>query len=119
MLGFGASGRADWRKVLIDAIGADEKELQSKLLICLPRAYFEADGSVEGWTKEAIEECRTRLEPVLALTDKEREFLDGVIDRGEIDASLLDVDADVQQRIGRLPMLNWKAGNVKKISAKA
>lgn len=119
MLGIGASGRADWRAVSIDAIGADEKELQAKLIMCLPRAYFDAHGSTKTWTAAAIEECRTHLQPILDLSDKERAFLDGVIDRGEIDTSLLDAGADLQQRIGRMPMLNWKAENVRKTSSKA
>ena len=119
MLGIGASGRADWRTISLDAVGADEKELRAKLLMCLPRTYFDAHGSIEDWTAAAIEECRTHLQPILALSDDERAFLDGVIDKGEINASLLDVDAGLQQRIGRMPMLNWKAENVRKNSGKA
>ncbi|MFN3463290.1 MAG: nucleotidyl transferase AbiEii/AbiGii toxin family protein [Terricaulis sp.] len=119
MLAFGASGRADWRIVTVDAVGADDKELQAKLLMCLPRAYFEAHGSVAAWTQAAIAECRTTLGPLLEFTDEERAFLDGVIDRGVIDATFLNVDAGVQERIGRMPMLNWKAENVRKIVAKS
>lgn len=119
MLGIGAAGRGDWRAMSVDAIGVDQKELQAKLLMCLPRSYFDAHGSVESWTAAAIEECRNELQPMLALSDNERAFLDGVIDKGEIDASLLDADAGLQQRIGRMPMLNWKAENVKKNAGKA
>lgn len=119
MLGIGASGRADWRAISVDTIGADQKELQAKLLMCLPRTYFDAHGSVSDWTTAAIEECRKKLQPILALSDNERAFLDGVVDKGEIDASLLDADAELQQRIGRMPMLNWKAENVRKNAAKA
>lgn len=118
MLGIGAAGRADWRTVSVDAIGADDTELKAKLLMCLPRTYFDAYGSVGEWTKAAIDECRTHLAPILQLSGNERAFLDGVIDRGEIDAVLLEADAELRQRIARMPILNWKAENVRKSNAK-
>lgn len=39
------------------------------------------------------------------LTASEREFLDGVLDRGEINPDLLDVAPEIQARIGSMPML--------------
>jgi hypothetical protein len=36
-----------------------------------------------------------------------------VLDRGEIDASGLAVDPDIQARIAAMPMLQWKAQNVR------
>lgn len=119
MLGIGASGRADWREATVDSIGADVKELRSKLLMCLPKTYFDARGAIDAWIAETTEICRTRLAPILELKADERRFLDGVIDRGEIDAGLIDADADLQARIGRMPMLNWKAENVRKRAAKS
>lgn len=114
MLAIGAAGRNDWRAASVDKIGADPKELRQKLLICLPRAYFEEAGSIETWIDETTALCRAKLAPVLALTSGERAFLDGVIERGVIDASGLDVEPDIQARIARMPMLHWKAENVRK-----
>lgn len=119
MLALGASGRNDWRAASVDKIGADLTELRQKLLICLPRAYFEEAGSIEGWIEETIALCRAELTPILTLTEGERAFLDGVIERGEIDASSLDVEAEIQDRIARMPMLQWKAENVRKKDGKA
>jgi predicted nucleotidyltransferase component of viral defense system len=114
MLAIGAAGRNDWRAASVDKIGADSKELRQKLLICLPRAHFEDAGSIEAWIEETTALCRTKLAPVLALTDGETAFLDGVIERGEIDTSGLEVASDIQARIARMPMLQWKAENVRK-----
>ena len=50
---------------------------------------------------------------MLDYTRNERAFLDGVLDRGEIDASLLDVEREIQARIAAMPMLNWKASHVR------
>lgn len=114
MLGIGASSRGDWRAVSVDAIAADPKELRDKLLMCLPRAYFEAHSSVDAWIAETVALCRAHLAPILELTPNEQAFLDGVIERGEINAARLDVETEIQERIARMPMLNWKAEHVRK-----
>lgn len=51
---------------------------------------------------------------VLPLADHELAFLDRLNGHGEIEASLLTADADLQQRIAVNPGLRWKALNVKK-----
>ena len=114
MIAIGAAGRNDWRAASIDDIGANPKELRQKLLICLPRAKFQKTGSVETWVAETLALCRARVQPRLAFTPNERAFLDGVVERGEIHAALLDVEPDVHDRIARMPMLLWKAENVRK-----
>ena len=114
MLAFGASGRNDWRKASADNIGADPNELRQKLLICLPRTAFAEAGSVDAWIAESIALCRAGLAPLLALTNNEQAFLDGVLDNSDVDASLLDVAPEIQQRIAAMPMLRWKCSHVKK-----
>jgi hypothetical protein len=81
MLALGASGRNDWRKASADSIGADPNELRQKLLICLPRTAFAEAGSVDAWIAESIALCRAGLAPLLALTNNEQDFLDGVLDQ--------------------------------------
>lgn len=114
MLAIGAASRKDWRAASVDRIGADPKELRQKLLICLPRAHFDTAGSIEAWIEETTALCRAKLAPVLALTAGERTFLDGVIERGAIDASGLDVEPEIQARIALMPMLQWKTESVRK-----
>lgn len=113
MLPLGASGRNDWRKASADNIGAEPNELKQKLLICLPRTAFTEAGSVDAWIEESVTLCRAGVAPLLTLTKNEQAFLDGVLDRGAIDAALLDVAPDVQQRIAAMPMLQWKCSHVK------
>ena len=43
----------------------------------------------------------------------ERSFLDGVLDRGEVRADLLDVESELQARIAAMPMLAWKSRHVR------
>jgi predicted nucleotidyltransferase component of viral defense system len=113
MLAYGASGRRDWRLASINDIGGDPKELRQKLAICLPQNAFDAAGGVEAWIEQSVEACRARLAPMFALSPEEAAFLDGVLDRGEIDTSGLAVDPDIQTRIAEMPMLQWKAQNVR------
>jgi hypothetical protein len=113
MLAFGASGRNDWRDASAAAIGADPREVRQKLLMCLPRAAFADDAALGAWVEETIALCRAGAAPLLDYTRNERAFLDGVLDRGEIDASLLDVEREIQARIAAMPMLNWKASHVR------
>ncbi len=113
VLAWGAAGRRDWREARLDDIGGDSKELRQKLAICLPRDFFEAAGGVEAWIAESIALCRAGLAPLFERTAGETAFLDRLLDDGVIDPSGLAVDDRVKARIAALPMLAWKAQNVR------
>ena len=68
--------------------------------------------------KQLVKECCDRLSVVLPFTDSEMEFLNLLLDQGEIVPSLLTSDKDLQERISRQPLLEWKALNVRKHMAK-
>ena len=113
VLAYGASGRRDWRQASVNDIGGDPRELRQKLAICLPRDRFAGEGGVEAWIEESVALCRERLATLFDLTAGEAAFLDGVLDLGEIDTTGLNVSPDVQARIAAMPMLAWKAQNVR------
>ncbi len=113
VLALGASGRRDWRNRSIDAIEGDPCEFRRKLAICLPRDHFGAKGEVDAWIDETVALCRERFAFLFDLTANERAFLDTVLDRGEIDADLLDVGPDIRLRIEAMPMLAWKIRHVR------
>ena len=119
MLAYGASGRRDWRQASINDIGGDPRELRQKLAICLPRDRFAGEGGVEAWISESVALCQERLAPLFDLTAGEAAFLDGILDRGEIDSTGLAVSPDVQERIATMPMLAWKVQNVRTYRAQA
>jgi predicted nucleotidyltransferase component of viral defense system len=114
VLAIGACGRRDWRTISVDVIKGDPRELRQKLAICLPRDRFAGKGEVEAWIEETVALCRDRFAFLFDLTTNEREFLDGVLDRGEIDVNLLDVAPEIRARIGAMPMLAWKRLHVRK-----
>lgn len=113
VLAWGAAGRRDWREAGLDDIGGDPRELRQKLAICLPRDHFEAAGGVAAWIDESVALCRKGLAPLFDRTPGEASFLDQLLDHGDIDTSGLDAAEDLKARIARMPMLAWKAQNVR------
>ena len=114
VLAIGACSRLDWRTISAGAIEGDARELRQKLTICLPRSRFSGMGEIEAWIEETVALCRERLSFLFDLSEKEREFLDGILDRGEVDADLLDVDPEIRSRIAAMPMLAWKTRHVRR-----
>lgn len=112
-LAFGACARRDWRTISIDTIKGDPRELRQKLAICLPLGHFGGKDAIDSWIEETVAFCRERFAFLLDLAEAERGFLDGVLDRGEIDADLLDVSPEIRTRISVMPMLAWKCKNVR------
>ena len=84
-----------------------------KLTMCLHDRYFDAFGGPAAWIENVTAECREKLAPLFRLTAGERAFLDGVLDRGEIDVSALEAPENVRASIEASPALRWKAQNVK------
>jgi hypothetical protein len=60
-----------------------------------------------------MKECRQALSAVLPFNDAERQFLDLLLDKGEIDSTILTADVTLQNRIQQQPLLEWKTLNVR------
>lgn len=114
VLAIGACGRRDWRTMSVDAIKGDPREVRQKLAICLPRDRFAGKEDVNAWIEETVALCRERFAFLFDLSANEREFLDGVLNRGEVDAGLLNVAPEIRARIAAMPMLAWKCQHVRK-----
>ena len=71
-------------------------------------------GEIEAWIEEAVALCRERFAFLSDLSEKEQEFLDCILDRGEVNVELLDVDPEIRNRIATMPMLAWKTRHVRK-----
>lgn len=114
VLAIGACSRFDWRNASVDAIEGNPRDFRQKLLFCLPRGYFTEKKDIELWVEETVALCRERFAFLFDLSANERAFLDGILERGEINAHLLNIDPDIQTRIGAMPMLAWKTLHVRK-----
>lgn len=114
---YGAMSRTDWRTVSPDQVTFDPIGLKNRLIPVLRAdSPFAVPGQLD-WVEQMVAECREALAAVLPLTAAERAFLDGVLDRGDIDPSPLTADAELAMRIQAQPHLQWKAENVRRHQA--
>lgn len=115
---YGAMNRKDWRTVKESDADFEIRELTDQLLPLLRNGAEEVRKSPEVWAKKILAECRKRLQAVLPLNAAEKKFLDGVLNRGEIDPSLLTGDPALSDRIRANPGLQWKAQNVREYKSR-
>ena len=114
LLALGAGSRNDWRETAAGNIRPFPPETLPALLSCLPRDYFGDHIGARAWTEETVALCREQLAPLYERSDDERAFFDGVLERGEVNADLLDIEPEVRARIAAMPILAWKCRHVRK-----
>ena len=111
---YGGMNRKDWRTVSVDDVDFDSAELARQLGPTLRTRQPREQEALAEYCARLAEECRRALSIVLPFTDDECAFLDLLLERGEIDASILTSDVSLQQRIQAQPLLEWKALNVRR-----
>jgi predicted nucleotidyltransferase component of viral defense system len=111
---YGAMNRKDWRTVRPENVEIDARELRNQLLPVVRGDFTAGIGGAKEWAARLVDECRAGLGALLPLAPGEREFLDRVLDHGEIEPSLLTADEAMSEIIGGHPLLQWKALNVRK-----
>lgn len=112
---YGGINRRDWRTVAVEDVGFRSRELEQELIPLLREQAVNQLGPRAEWAERLVEECRRGLGAVLPFKANEREFLDRLLDHGEIEPSLLTGDTEVADRIRRHPGLEWKALNVRRL----
>lgn len=110
---YGAMNRKDWRAISVDDVSFDPNELKNQLLPTLRNDYAGGIGRPEAWARRLLDECRDALSIVLPLSEPEREFLDRLLDYGEIVPSVLAAEEAWAESVKQHPLLEWKALNVR------
>ena len=110
---YGGMNRKDWRTVSLKDVDYDETELAIQLRPMLRAKVPQKRKSMEEYGAQLLTKCKKALSVVLPFTKAERAFLDQLLERGIIKASLLTSDTKLQERIKAQPMLNWKALHVR------
>ena len=113
---YGAMNRKDWRRVTIDDIAYQPDEMETQLRPVLRQDAVIGHAGI--WGTRLVTECRQALEVVLPFYKLESEFLDRLLDHGEIRSDLLTNDESLAQKIASHPMLEWKAQNVRQYKVK-
>lgn len=111
---YGAMNRKDWRSVTAEDVDIDAAEMARQLIPTLRATAAEDLPKSAEYGTRLVMKCREGLSALLPFTDSERSFLDALLDRGVIDATILTADASLQQRIQGHPLLAWKALNVRR-----
>jgi predicted nucleotidyltransferase component of viral defense system len=107
---YGAMNRRDWRTISLADAGCNPRELENQLLPVLSSSVRES--LRPGWPGHMVAACRERLADLLRFSRHELEFLDRLLDRGEIRPGLLTGEVELAARIHEHPLLQWKALNV-------
>lgn len=111
---YGAINRKDWRTVRIEDVDFELADLESQLLPVLRDSAHPEMGGRAAWAQRMVDECRAWLNTILPLTANEVEFLNHLLDFGEVKSELLTDDPDLQVKIASQPGILWKALNVRK-----
>ena len=115
---YGAMDRKDWRNVSERDISYSVKELMNELIPVLRSHEVNDDRDREAWASSLVNECRRAVSIVLPFSEREREFLDRILDQGEIIPSLVTNDEDMADKIRNHPGLQWKALNIREFKGK-
>ncbi|MBU3727797.1 MAG: nucleotidyl transferase AbiEii/AbiGii toxin family protein [Phycisphaerales bacterium] len=107
----GAMNRIDWRTVCPESLSYDAREIGERLVPVLRTPHVSRD--TRAWAHELLSECRDRLVRVLPLRSEEQEFLDRLLDHGELRPELLTADESLAERLRIHPSLLWKSRNVR------
>lgn len=113
---YGAMNRRDWRTISLDDVGGDPRELENQLLPMLSSSVRES--LRPGWAEQMVATCRERVADLLPFAPHEVEFLDRLLDQGEIKPGLLTAEAELAAHVQEHPVLQWKALNVLRHRAK-
>lgn len=109
---YGGMNRRDWREVSATDVRFEQAEIERQLVPML-RSRKTAEERVVELGEEMVNGCREALDALLPFKDNEIEFLDCLLDSGDIRPELLTDDRTLQEKLRNHPGLLWKAQNVK------
>jgi predicted nucleotidyltransferase component of viral defense system len=109
---YGAMNRRDWREVRAEDVDFETKEMRDQLLPTVRSNFLATLPDPDNWAQDLAAQCRAALRCVLPLRPHEKDFLDRLLDNGEIKAGLLTNDQLLADRITSHPLIQWKAINV-------
>jgi hypothetical protein len=110
---YGGMNRRDWRTIGVESIALSGEDLETYLVPLLRVGTLPEHYDSSQWAQNLVDECVAAMEILLPFEPNEVEFLDRLLDAGEIEPELLTADVGMQERIRSHPDLAWKAKNVK------
>ncbi len=108
------SSREDLRVSRPDTSPVSAKAVREELLPLLRAEARPLDGDPDRLAGQLTQVRRTVASTLLAWRKNEREFLDRIIEKGELAPDLLTNDPALRERVAAQPMLRWKALHVRR-----
>ncbi len=102
---YSAMSGKDWRKISLDAIQFEKKEVSQQLIPVLRKNRLKESGNL---TEDLLQGCKQALGQFFPLQSNESEFLTLFFDHGKIDGSLLTQEKDLRGKIESHPLLRWQ-----------
>jgi predicted nucleotidyltransferase component of viral defense system len=106
---YGAMNRRDWRTIALDDIEVDSRDARRNLFPLLVQHQLTRRKEQEEMLERLIGETRHALASLLPLEEKEREFLDRLLDAGDIQPDLLELPPELAAHLEAHPALQWRA----------
>ena len=109
---YGGMNRRDWREVSVGDVRFEQAEIERQLLPML-RSARTTEVIASGFGEEMVNGCKEALDAILPFKGNEVEFLDCLLDSGDIRPELLTDDYELQEKLRNHPGLLWKVKNVR------
>lgn len=100
--------KIDLRKLTAQDINVNLDDLRKRLVPLLKKDAIN-DKSLSVWTENLVKKCQEAFMRLLPLTSNENEFLDRLLDKGEIEPELLTDVSKLIENIKLHPALKWSA----------
>lgn len=110
---YGAMNRKDWRTIGVDDIQLEPPELESQLKPVLRSSSMPTDESISEWAESLVNKCRAMVGFLFPFEPSESDFLNTLLDTGDIVPEHLTRDSEFQTIIRNHPLLKWKSQKVK------
>lgn len=111
---YGAINRKDWRSVSINDLSFSQSDLQTQLLPLLSNSFRSTFSKTNDWASNILQACQQHFN-FWPLTTPEQQFLDLILEQGQILPNLITQDPHLINLLPNHPGLLWKALNVKKL----
>jgi len=103
----------DLRKITATDIKVDIDDLKKKLVPLLKKDEFNGIKSLSTWTENLVKQSQEAFKRLLPLTNQETNFLNQLLDQGNIEPELICNDKILIENIKLHPGIKWSAQSIR------
>lgn len=105
--------KIDLRQITPQDISVDVKDLTNRLVPLLNKNDIRSMRSLSTWSDSLVQQCRRDFDRLLPITNKEKEFLTNLLEKGLIEPELISNDKNLITNIKNHPAVRWSAQQAK------